>query len=328
MFNSVNLEALTDWELNKKYEKAVNLALDICQESKDQFKLVETPLKSFVLVSNVLPDDNRPWTDHVTNNFDFSSISLTSKKLLSVNKLEFSNIALDSNIYFSSRRQKDTYKFASYDYDTLLMALDRNKSTIISDAIELMSDPSKWTSIVPVDPLPWLWLLFYGNLSTCGEINCLYKKYFMVPGPILLPVHMYKPNIDICTFMSHVCLSVVSLYGEYEDLSSAFSIESSLPFTKYRLNNIKDQFNLVTDATYVTRRCLLCCLYKQNICAARKCGLSEAGPFILLTGRGEEFLSNKVGNFRDLSTGHNILFPSYNIQQIADRFKSHESEKH
>lgn len=322
MFNAINLESGTDWELNKKYQKAVNLAINICQESDEQFKLVETPLKSFVLISNVLPDDNRPWEEQNTDTFDFSSISLINDKL-PTSGLDFLN-KTKIKISLPTQSVHDGYCYATYGYEDVIKSLQLNKNTIIGDIIELMSNPITWTSVVPQDPLPWLWLLFYGNLSMCGEVNCVYKRYFINPGPILYPAHIYNPKMDINTSIKHICSYVVSLYGEVECLETSFSDDMTLPFTVDRLNKIKQQFSLVGCMSHVTRRCLLCCIYKQNICASKRASLSKLETFILLTGKCEQFLTNSIGNIRDLQTGNNILFPTYNIEKIVEDLRSNE----
>ncbi len=68
--------------LARRYGQCLELALEACQDTPEQFKLVETPLKSFLLVSNILPQDNRPWHEArssgrvAEDDYDFSSLAL------------------------------------------------------------------------------------------------------------------------------------------------------------------------------------------------------------------------------------------------------------
>lgn len=76
--NVVALGTGGDKSLVDEYVQSVEMALNSCQAVGGQFKLVETPLNSFILVSNVLPEDERPWTHERTGEmFDFSGLNIT-----------------------------------------------------------------------------------------------------------------------------------------------------------------------------------------------------------------------------------------------------------
>lgn len=324
MFNAVNLESGTDWELNKKYKRAIDLAMDICQESKEQFKLVETPLKSFLLVSNVLPDDHRPWASLDTENFDFSNIDLNGVRNVHAAKINF-KVKDEARVFINTPVSRGHFCFAAYDFSSVMCSMRQDKNKIISEAIELLANPKTWNCVIPKDPLPWLWLLFYGKFSICSSENCLYRKYFHTSGPVLFPPHIYSPKRDIESFIRHVCAYVAALYGSLDNFEDAFPKGLELPFSCDRLNNLKHEFNYISDAVYPTRVCLLCCLYKQNIRASKRQIPDAAQPVITLTGPAQQFLSGEVGNFRSLSLGHNFLFPGYHIEELVRSFEKHES---
>ncbi len=173
MFNAVKADMPDDPMLARRYGQCLELALEACQDTPEQFKLVETPLKSFLLVSNILPQDNRPWHEArssgrvAEDDYDFSSLAL---ELLPLNprlpeEWQFGGQGWSSRMEPSQPEMGMGLCFEVFDGE---IALAWNKDEVIGQALQILAHSHTWTSLVPEDPLPWMWALFYGPRAHVG----------------------------------------------------------------------------------------------------------------------------------------------------------------
>lgn len=317
MFNGISLATGADPELNKKYAQSVQLALQFCEHMPGQFKLVETPINSFVLVSNVMPEDERPWTSNNSANFDFSNIQLPKlDRLAELCEYEINNDMskqkhLSSNMTnFKGESKNAPTHYIVYDNDSWKMALRFNKTNLINEAISLLAYPQNWKGLLPQDPLPYIWTLFHGKKSFCKCDECLYKIKFGQPGPILFPPHIYTPTKDILSFIGHVCKYFKFLYGGLQ--MNNIVDEESLPFDTQRLKNALASLDLISDnCTYVSQTCLLCRLYQQNKTTVQ--GFYDSDGCIILGGLGKKYINCSISTKRCFQTGDTLFSTSYNI---------------
>ncbi|AAO12337.1 hypothetical protein KM546_gp30 [Porcine lymphotropic herpesvirus 3] len=318
MFNLSMLQCNGDPELSKKYKKGVELALRLAETSPGQFKLIESPINSFLIVTNISPDDDRSWDSTVSyDRLDFKSIHLPRLALLRQLVTYKQNDTTDKEEVRMTRNIHGPY--ITYDKSTWQKVLETDKTVIINEALELLSSPEQWLFCYPTDPLPWLWLLFYGPKSFCTDGNCLYAKFFHNSGLILFPPIIYQPSTDISSFMNMVCKYVCVLYKN-QDLSKLIG-DQVIPFDRSRLENVQ---SLISDMNYndihVTKLCLLCALYKQNQTTYHNV---EHNQGCIILECAEKYINNSVGRTKCLHTGDIVLWPSYNIAAIVQHFKSH-----
>ncbi|AAK07953.1 unknown [Bovine gammaherpesvirus 4] len=314
----LNLSYVTshgDPELNKRYARSVNLALGLCENVSGQFKLIETPLNSFLLVANVLPDDIRPWEYSCYDKFDFSHIKLPKlEKLKELIEYDFEASKPASGNIAGEQPLGPMNHYVVYDSDAWQSALKLNKETIIQAALEKLKNPCHWEGYIPDDPLPLIWLLFYGKNSFCESPDCLYMQRFKHPGPILFPPHIYNPDGDISSFVNHVCHYVNFLYKE-----RTFSLTHTtfLPFEEQRLKRALELLEEVENtATYISKTCLLCHLYKQNEILAAE-GQSTHGC-IILGGVGKQYITPQLHTTRSTHSGDTLLLPAYNLVGLME----------
>nr|BEG23026.1 homolog of EHV2 ORF34 protein UL95 [Macronycteris gammaherpesvirus 1] len=312
MFNLTSMASNGDQDLGKKYFDSVSLSTRLCENVPNQFKLIETPINSFLLVSNVMPNDTRPWSDHNPNGFDFTGIHLP--------RLQKLNTLTNWNATASQKCQPDNKEpsysaphYIVYDSWSWRRALKINKDEVIKEAVSQFANPVNWQGVAVEDPLPLLWLLFYGKKSFCDSEECLFFNAFKHPGPILWPKLLYKPTENIQSFMAYACKYVRFLYGcgfKEDDLTPNFS------FNIGRITDALDKMRFIEDSgTYVSRTCLPCHLYKQNLVSRGEVSYSLASS-IILAGSGKKYMTSNIGTKRCLDLGDTVLYPSYDIQLL------------
>ncbi|AIB03187.1 ORF34 [Bovine gammaherpesvirus 6] len=323
MLNLAKLHCDGDPELTRKYRKGVELALKLAESAPGQFKLIESPVNSFLIVANLLAEETRPWGSVVEQDgLDFSSVSMP--------RLE----TLDRLVQYApkaKRRQKVTAgnnehcmeAYIAYDFQDWIRALSLNKDELINEALELLSSPKNWSFCCPTDPLPWLWLLFQGPLSHCEEVHCIYYKFLNKPGPVLFPPVLYQPKAGIMSFMSHVCKYVKHLYGEADVKKYAQHIY--VPFDPERLIQVSSGINeFPPGQVFCQKSCLLCLLHRQNLTSFHSAS-EKARGCIILKGA-EQHINNSVGRTRCLDTGDTILWPAYNIESLINYLSKNDTK--
>lgn len=304
-----NLLALASEDRGSQYADGVRLALDLCEGIAGQFKLVETPMNSFLLVTNVMPEDGRPWQEHLeAPKLDFSCVRLP--KLRQLDSLLYFN-GTDKSLEHPHPCPPPIKPYLVYDEPAWRAALTVNKDAIISDAITTLSDPEHWEGVVPEDPLACLWLLYYGNQSFCAASDCLYLSRFNRPAPILLPPHLYRPCESPTSFIRHACQFVKFLYhGRTDPLGDA-----PCPFDRARILSALENLRPVSATeAYLARLCLVCHLYKQNSAHAK--GLSDPCGCVILGGAGEKYITSPLRVERDCATGDACLYPAYDLARL------------
>lgn len=343
--NLVTLATGGEKSLVEEYIQSVEMALESCQAVGGQFKLVETPLNSFILVSNVLPEDNRPWIgkDNWEGVFDFSSLA----EALEEDLVDQESVSPDTGRMYPkpthlsrehpvpdtvrpksgqirappiagatdeiSRCGSAGPKYQVYGERAWTLALTLSKDAIINEAMEMLANPKNWVSLLPEDPLPCIWMVFHGLNSFCASSECLYRQKFGIPGPILFPSHMYTPSDDITSFLGSVCALFKILYTP-QDFANP-SVYHQLPFDIGRaLAAVTSISCLDTDYIYVSRLCLLCHLYRQNRDINASSDLVDG--VIVLGGKGRRYLSGGNNLGRDLQFGDTIIAPRYNLQWL------------
>lgn len=320
MFNLSLLQCNGDPELNKKYKKGVDLALKLAAVTPGQFKLIESPMNSFLIVTNVLPDDNVITDSAISyDNFDFKSITFPRlKRLQKLVTYKTQELITEEPPTVNLPKQIPG-PYITYEKSTWQKILDSDKNVIINEALELLSSPNHWCFCQPVDPLPWLWLLFYGPNSFCCDANCLYAKSFNCPGLILFPPIIYQPATDISSFMNLVCKYVCYLY-QRQDLSKLIG-GMQIPFDRSRLEDVSTLMSEMNcDDIHVIKMCLLCILYKQNQTTYHNV---EHNQGCIILECAEEHINNCIGRTKCLQSGDIVLWPSYNIASIVEHFKCH-----
>ncbi|AMA67389.1 protein UL95 [Vespertilionid gammaherpesvirus 1] len=308
MFNLSSLMAEGNAEVGSKYYESVGMSIDLCENSQNQFKLIETPINSFLLVTNVMPNDTRPWCSYNPRGLDFNGINLPRLKKL--NHMTGWNTCEKTKETAPPTDLKEPVHYIVYDTWSWQRALKLNKTDIIQEAVSHMANPKNWEGIVMEDPLPLIWLLFYGKKSFCSARECIFYEKFKHAGPVLWPPHMYKPANNVLSFMTNVCKYVKFLYGctfKSDDL-----LGDEIPVSQDRFVSALDKLKFVEDCgTYVSQTCMLCALHRQNMMSLRQ--IDNVGGSIILGGSGKKYITSDIGTRRCLSLGDTVLFPSYNI---------------
>ncbi|ARW78097.1 protein UL95 [Common bottlenose dolphin gammaherpesvirus 1 strain Sarasota] len=343
MFNSLRLDAKGDPELTKRYTNGVKLAMRLCEHTPGQFKLIETPINSFLLITNIMPEDDRPWQHHLdAAGVDFSGLHLPRLQaldaLLGAARNPGASTGQPGHEPPGSRPDTpETPKsplppsgadgrpraiaYLCYDSPTWSRALCMNKDAIINEAIGALAVPSHWQGVIVKDPLPWLWLLFYGKRSFCREEQCMYLERHYQPGPILLPPALYNPLHNVTSFMAQVCTIVKFLYGGCVRLPDVADAED-LPFDPSRVCHVLNILYQVEDGpAYIANRCLLCDLKRQNAMSG-KIG-SDVGRCLILQEDDEKYITPQIGKSRCTFTGDVFLWPTYDLGKLLDRIEAH-----
>ncbi|AGY30716.1 ORF34 [Retroperitoneal fibromatosis-associated herpesvirus] len=317
MFALAALASDGDPELTNRYVKSVKLAVDLSESTPGQFKLIETPLNSFVLVANVMPDPQPLQQFSGVADADFSSLRLPRLDRLDRVMGRVFDDARSSETSGSLDVQArgcsgcEALAYQTYTAEQWLWALTINKEKIVEEAIEGLADPKNWKGMYPTDPLPLIWLLFNGPASFCSSECCIYEKHYGCRGPVLLPGHMYAPQKDLLSFVNHALKYTKFLYGNF----SGTWPEKSLPFDSSRIPRAVSQLKSIDASdTYITQMCLLCHLYRQNAAVASRG--THVGPILVLGGKGAQYITASVRSQRCISTGDYYLLPSYDISAI------------
>lgn len=305
----MNLANEGEEDLSQKHTAGVKLALELCEAVPGQFKLIETPLNSFLLVTNVTPEDNRPWKSHLTDDLDFSSI--TFPKLQKLNHILSYATGTEAPPQSPPPELPTCSPFLVYQTREWQLALTLNKDPLVLEAMEALSTPENWQGIIPEDPLAYLWLLFYGRNSFCAQPDCLFYKTFHFACPVLLPPHLYKPQENPKSFIRHVCQYVKFLYHNQQNPMG----ELKCPFGEARLHRALQNLDLIKETeAYLSRTCLVCHLYKQNYAVSQN--LSDSCGCIILGGIGDRYITHSVSTHRLIETGDTVVIPSYDLPHL------------
>lgn len=308
---------LSEPQLEKDLKSCIKLAVNMSWTVPGQFKLVETPVNSFLLVGNVLPKDIP--TSDTNDELDFTSLHFPKLDLLCSNTTTTPNSvstygARGPDIECANISSNKCPDAIVYDGNTWMLAMGFNLDTLLLNIMDMLSCPNNWTGLLPLDPLTCLWLLFYGPKSQCCELACVSELFLGRRGPILLPPHMYKKETHINSFANHLCQYVKFLYTDYgEDIHDT-------PLGQDRIRDCIRRLHTITDScVYLNRTCLLCHLYKQNDCISKNIfSLTEC---IILGGCGRNFLGSFVRTLPDYSSHDSIILPTYDIQKIISYMK-------
>ncbi|AIA62070.1 orf34 [Alcelaphine gammaherpesvirus 2] len=335
MLNLAKLHCNGDPEMAKKYTRGVKLAISLAESTPGQFKLIESPVNSFLIVTNLTVEDTAPHAAHtpVSENLDFSCLSLSRLNALdAIVRMDYDRMGSYTKEpkHSPSEETRSSPKIISEPYVTYklaewMWALKLNKDSLVNRALKLLSSPSTWTFCHPTDPLPWLWLLFYGPRSRCQEATCVYAQYFSTPGPVLLPPILYDPDSDIQSFVSQLCKFVKYFY-EGED-PGCTPENSNIPFDRKRVADVLKALPSVSAGGLVLNKsCLLCCIYRQNFTSFHN--VTNVGSGCLILQGAEKHTESSIGTSRCLATGDILLWPSYNINSLVALFKSNEFSVH
>lgn len=303
-------------DLSSKYFESVSLSVDLCESVPDQFKLIETPINSFLLVTNVMPTDTRPWSQHNSNGLDFSGIHLPRlKKLTALTNWETKEDKQKKECILNIPSDNIPQHYDVYDTWSWQRAFKINKDEIIQEAIAQLAKPENWQGVAVDDSLPLMWLLFYGKNSFCINQNCMFNTKFNHPGPILWPRFLYRPSENVMSFMAGVCRYVKFLYGcsfKREDI-----LIKEIPFDISRFSESLENLKFIDDSgIYVSKTCLACKIYQQNLMSIGEA--SSQGSSIILGGSGKKYITSNTGTRRCLELGDIVLYPSYDINQILE----------
>ncbi|UNP64580.1 putative member of UL95 family [Marmot herpesvirus 1] len=304
----VDLVAQGDPEIKKRFKAAVNLSVKFSEALPGQFKLIETPINSFLLVTNVLPNDKHTVYNPVPK-LDFSNIKLP--RLQKLNRICGYELENEPQCF---KMNVTIPKNMSLCYDSLTWkkALQLDKTDLIQTVMEQMSDPKNWIGEFTEDPFPLVWLLFYGPKSFCEMEDCLYLKKMHRLGPILFPPSMYKPNEDISSFMNHLCYYVKVLYYN-KDLDLP---EIIAQVSRDRLFHAIAKLKALDDScAYISKKCLICHLYCQNEDVLNGVDISNCP--ILISGESGQYINDTVTIQRTCG-GDTFLVPLYNIDRMLE----------
>lgn len=297
--------------------ESVDMALENCESDRDQFKLIETPMNSFVLITNVLPEDGRPWVADLSGLVDMGDLNVfpENEKEDWLGRVDEYQDCLQSDAVCGAVNGS---RYLVYEELAWTRAISLDKDDALTEAMELMINPQNWKSGILVDPLPCFWMVFYGKNSFCESSDCLYRFRFGVPGPILFPPHMYTPNDDMPSFILSMCNYFKYLYLGRDFLKDDYP---GVPFDLARVRTcLVGADQLKSEHTYLSKLCLLCHLYRQN--KDINCSSGTFVDCIILGGCGSEFLGDRFNSGRDLTSGDAILAPQYNLESLLQRIET------
>ncbi|AAB66403.1 hypothetical protein [Murine herpesvirus strain 4556] len=305
--------------LEKNYRRCVDLAINMSWSVPGQFKLVETPINSFLLVGDVLPNDmieSKPVnsTNLVNIPFPLSTLGVsTSKKSVEVTsyKSETEKFQEAASISEHSIRGSIVYEGLTW-----ITAMGYNVTDFLVNMLEQMKCPENWSGLHPVDPLACVWLLYFGPKSRCSEIACVSELFIGKKGPILLPPHMYRGDTSVNSFAHHLCQYVKHLYADYEP--EILSCPLDITRVKGCLSDLRQ---VAESCVFLSQRCLLCHLYKQNAAVSKN--ILTASDCIILGGSGKSLLGTYMKSYKDPATHDSILLPTYNLEAIVNYILEH-----
>lgn len=291
------------------------MAVGLCENMPGQFKLVETPLNSFLLITNVLPNDERPWISQNNSDIDFSHLRFDRLNLLD-EILSYSPKACNKKPLQKVELQ---CPYVIYEGDSWVKAMWLNKDALIQEIMAKISNPLDWNAVAIEDPLALIWVLFYGNNSFCSNEQCLYQKKFGIKGPVLLPPEIYNMN-DVQSLISIIAKCVKCLYKSTKDVINP----DLVPFSYQRINKALALLAQLEDCCYISKVCLLCALYQQNeIIMSHGNGV---GACLILGGKGSTYI-NKLSSERFITVGDGLILPSYNLTALIEDFNFEDGAK-
>lgn len=306
-----------DETTRRGYAESVQMALESCEPTGDQFKLIETPINSFILITNVLPDDSRRWDGR-------AEICGAEPAAVGFDLLADED---DGDVYPAD---PDAYpdglsgdgletpavgsKYLVYEEKAWIRALTLNRDDVLTEAMEMATNSQNWRMPELVDPLPCFWMVFHGRRSFCESSDCLYRMRLGVPGPVLYPAHMYRPEQDFTSFVISACRYFKCLYGGCDFSPADYP---GLPFAPQRAKECLRALDALEPGyAYLSRLCLLCHLYRQN--RDVNCSSGQRLGCLILGGVGSELLGEGFNTGRDLFGGDAIIAPRYNLEALLD----------
>ncbi|ADW24376.1 hypothetical protein RHVP.34 [Cricetid gammaherpesvirus 2] len=313
-----NLICSRDPALERTFKKCISLALQMGNNLPGQFRVIETPINSFLLVGDALPKEVLSYMKTNTcDSLDFSTLSLPRVTKLT----EPEDTATNPEIKQYQLKEEPPYKCIQaspengliYHLQAWTAAMGYQLDQLIKKVIELTAIPENWTAVLPVDPVACMWLLFCGPKSFCEEMCCMSEILLGVRGPILLPPHMYHPEISISSFLNFLCQYVKHLYKDFTERIESPGIDRRATECLARIQTLEE-----TDV-FLTRCCLFCHLYRQNHMVSQ--GTCGSATCIILAPPGHTFLAQTI---RVAVTEHKkdcTLLPTYDLTLLANYFK-------
>ncbi|AGE10060.1 tegument protein U67 [Elephant endotheliotropic herpesvirus 1A] len=281
-----------DWK-DSVFRDAVKDSLDICGaiSPNERFTFVETPHHSFLLVTNILPDEHGVIKDKKLTPGDIITPSVTSVPVGNAKDLNHdiyqssessngktvlqkgclrpnnSNYLMFNAKHIPEHHTLFTNAYVSYSKEDIQTSLSFNKSAFISKILSRCNVPGilDHNNVIHVDML--LWLLFAGPLSCCSRTHCFgyTRPDIRRPFPVVLPPILYNDSVDIKMFVN---MAEIYVYGWYGD-DKIKSFETTF-FKNEELQAMIGELR----AKYVrksvplwhvnSRICLFCALYLQN----------------------------------------------------------------
>lgn len=306
------------------YSESLKMALESCEPTGDQFKLIETPINSFILITNVLPDDSRRWDERRAIGWgegeDETEVHATIFDLPEDDAEGGDDVYPGGVGVYSDCLSGDELEtpvagspYLVFEEKAWIRALILNKDEILTEALELVMDSQNWRLPELIDPLPCFWMVFHGRRSFCESSDCLYRLRFGVAGPVLFPAHMYCPSEDLASFVIGACRYFRCLYTGCDFSPSDYP---GLPFDPRRAKECLRALEGLEppSCAYLSRLCLLCHLYRQN--RDVNCSSGQRLGCLILGGVGSELLGEGFNSGRDLLSGDAIIAPRYNLEAL------------
>ncbi|QOE74456.1 tegument protein U67 [Elephant endotheliotropic herpesvirus 3A] len=246
-----------DWK-DDMFREAVRESIHICNalSPTERFQFIETPHRSFLLVTNILPDDHAVGTrEEGAGNAVASDKVMVPGDVVDVPLERVPSEATETAVVtaaasgpgtgaaapatiarrpsatgsnhnymiFNSRhitRHKTlfTNPYILYTKEDIQTSLSFNKSAFISKILTRCNVPGvlDHNNVIPVDIL--MWLLFAGPMSCCSRRHCFgyTKPEVGKPFPVLLPPVLYQNVTDVKTFVNIAEMYVYAWYSEHK----------------------------------------------------------------------------------------------------------------
>ncbi|AGT99259.1 component of prereplication complexes [Suid betaherpesvirus 2] len=307
------------------FSEAVDHALEICKNiaPSTRFRLIETPTKNFLMVTNVLPK-NRKTVEKVSLNIKDAmdrlaqsfakDTSIRSSQSYSANYMNATSVGSSNSVMVGS--------YITYTKKDLENALSLDKSAFVAELLKYVDVPGILCHDNVSDPECLLWLLFCGPYSFCSSDICLgYRKEdFRNAFPVLLPPCFYNIPSDYGTYISLAELYAYSWYRNF----SFDDVEHLQPVARERiqktLTELRSKFcNFDVNLNiYASTTCLFCALYNQNRLAidyaSTNLRTSPISPIII---KDCSFLQTNVfSGHMQLGKKSVAVFPIYDIARL------------
>ncbi|AHC02860.1 tegument protein U67 [Elephant endotheliotropic herpesvirus 5B] len=275
-----------DWK-EGVFKDAVRESLDICGaiSPNERFTFVETPHHSFLLVTNILPDEHGVIKDKkLPRDADDASLKPGSlscnkdgeicDKNNCVNCSAVKRIRPNTNNYlmFNSKHIPEhhtllTNAYVTYSREDIQISLSFNKSYFISKILSRCNVPGllDHNNVIHVDML--LWLLFAGPLSCCSRTHCFgyTRPDIRRPFPVMLPPMLYRDSVDIKMFVTMAEIYVYGWYGDdnIKSFETSFFKDEDL---QAMIGELRSKYIRKSVPLWHvnSRTCLFCALYLQN----------------------------------------------------------------